>query len=112
MPISAGELDRFITIQQNVDGSPSQRDAMGGIVDNWTDIYSNMPASKRAATQREVFTAAQNAAQIDAVFVTRFQVGIDATMRIVCEGTTYEIQGDPQEIGRREGLLFKVKVKR
>lgn len=106
----AGELDRVITIRQHVDGSPA-RDSSGGIIPNWVDVYTDLPAGKRAASGREVFAAAQNAAQIDTVFVTRYVTGIDTTMQVVFEGQEYDIQ-DVQEIGRREGLLIKARVKR
>lgn len=111
----SGELDRRISIQRMgeppVQSPPLPvRDEAGGLIEYWEDVYADLPAGKRAATGREIFTAAQNAAQIDTVFVTRFYDGINTTMRVMFDGAAYDIH-DVQEMGRRQGLLIKAKVK-
>jgi SPP1 family predicted phage head-tail adaptor len=107
----SSELDRLITIQRPVDPdsvSPPLRDELGGVVEQWADVYTDLRAGVRSASAGEVAIAAARHETIDLVFVIRWMPNIDNTMRVLFDGGIYDIASCRREIGRREGLLLDV----
>jgi len=100
--VNAGALDRRLIIQRPVE---AQSPDNGEVTQSWATVTTVMGARWQLA-QREVDRAGGVAATADLKFLIRYRAGIDATMRVVCEGLTYELTAPPQEAGRRQGLFL------
>jgi head-tail adaptor len=118
----AGELDRLITVQRMIDPdsvSPPLRDQLGGVVEEWADVYRNLPAGIRTPRRGGMISGAVGSGEatianarfetIDIVFFIRWMPNIDDTMRILYDGGIYNIEGCRREVGRHDGLLIEVR---
>jgi len=101
--ISAGELDRRVSLQRSV----ITRDEFNAPVETWVE-FANVWTGKR--DQRGEKTLANG--EVVAVLETRFKIrwsptvaDLSAKDRAVCEGATYDVS-DVQEWGRRDALSF------
>lgn len=94
----AGRLDRRLTIQSRTTAA----DAQGQQIETWSDV-ATVWASKRDLRGREYFAANATNADVSTTFEIRYRSDVTVLHRVVCEGTTYDVQ-QVSEIGRREGL--------
>ncbi len=94
----AGEMDRFIRIEKN---TPT-RSASGDQVDSWAK-FAEVWAKKRDLKTAESLDADRDVAMVQTEFSIYWLEGVTASMRIVYDSATYDIEG-VREIGRREGL--------
>lgn len=97
-PMSAGQLDRRITIEQETETvSPS-----GGVVVTWATV-ATVWAAKMDVRPRERYAAATDLATETTTFRIRWRSGITPEMRITYDGKVYNIEGIA-EVGRRIAL--------
>jgi SPP1 family predicted phage head-tail adaptor len=94
----AGKFDRRIVIQEAI----SSPDEYGQPIQTWTTFAERL-AQKLDVRAQERFEAAQEIATETTTFRIRYLAGVLPTMRVVCEGKTYDIRGIA-ELGRRRGL--------
>lgn len=99
----AGQLDRRITLRSKT----TSRDAFGQEVITWTDLatvwarWIPLKGTERFTAQQLVDTAAGS-------FEIRHRTDVTAINEVVFNGKQYQIIGEPEEIGRREGLRLHV----
>lgn len=98
--MKAGDLDRRITIQQNTGGP----DSVGQIVDTWGNV-AVVWAKIEWKNGSEEFGSAQRSAKQTAEFTIRYRPGITPKMRVLYDGSAYDIE-DVRETERRETLVL------
>lgn len=105
--LSAGQLDRRLTIQQ----STTTRDASGGAVVGYANQYTNVPCMIKPFTGREKFfkEGAREVSYRQYRFVIRYIAGITEKHRIVFEGANWDILYIA-ELTRRDGLEITAQV--
>lgn len=101
--MKAGTLDRRITLRSKSE----TRSATGATVVTWADV-ATVWAARQGLRFVEVEREAARTAQAEFKFQIRYRAGVNATMRVVEGGATYEITG-VEEIGRREALYLFVR---
>ena len=92
----AGELDRRIVIQS----ATESQDAAGQPIKTWTNL-ATVWAKRQDLKGRERFTAQQRLAIRTATYRIRWLSGLEEKMRVLDEGSTYEVVGVAGE--RRQG---------
>lgn len=103
-PINIGHLDRRITIQSQA----TSKDADGFPVETWSNIYTNVPASRKYGPGTEKEENGQNTPEQSVEYLLKYAAGITNQFRVVEDGKIYEIHA-VEEIGRRQGLLLMCK---
>lgn len=109
--MQSGVRDKRITFQSF---TPT-KDDYGGEVETWANLAS-VPAVWAQVIEspgKEAFntTMDQRQAAADAVFRILYRSDITSEMRIVYNSRTYDIIGQPRELGRREGLEIVGKIR-
>jgi head-tail adaptor len=104
IPATAGERDRFVTIQQ----AASARGAQGGVVITYTG-YATAWAKKMPQASSEYFQGEQITADQLTTFKTDFIPGLKPTMRLIDGADVYDIIG-ASEIGRQQGSEIHCKL--
>lgn len=105
--ITAGELDRRITIQQPT----SVKDQYGhSEPDVWEDVHVNIPCGVNFMKGGEVWESLQDVGNLTTDFKIRYIPGITPRMRIVFEGENYDIKR-VMEITRRKGYVIQAQWK-
>ena len=99
----AGRLDRSVLIESLTEAG----DTTGDVVETWTPV-ATVWASKRDIGGKEYLSAAQEHADVTAVFRMRYRADVDATCLLTCEGNVFDIV-NTKELGRREGLELMAK---
>ena len=85
--MQAGRLRYRFTFQRPV----RMRDASGEmIVDGWLDVFT-MWGSVEALSGREYLTSSEFRAGITSGLRVRWRPDIDTSMRVICDGVTYDI---------------------
>lgn len=99
--MEAGALDRRIDIQV----ATTSRDAMGGVIPSWSNIYSNIPANIKQLSGNEKYhvECAREISYEQVMFTVRYISGLNQTYRVQFEGKIYDILAI-NEIPRRKGL--------
>lgn len=83
------------------------QDDYGDPIDTWNVFKGGVWASKEPIIGKEFYTALTTDVQIDAKFLTGYFPGTNSTMRLKNGDCTYEIIGEPINIGDRNmELLF------
>lgn len=105
-PMSAGERDRLITLEELTDGVGSS----GAPVETWTTLVSNMPASRMDLSGREAYRSGQLSAAIDTRWEINYRADMDPELidvpkkrRVLAGGRYFDIVAASQ-IGRRAGI--------
>lgn len=104
--ISAGKLDRRIELQSQAAGNDSEYNQPNG---SWS-TYATVWAHKEHHQEREGEADGKRYASYALYFTIRWRSDVLSSHRIVFENGTYEIRGNPREIGRRNFLKFKVRL--
>jgi len=104
MGLSAGEMDRRITVEQAI----KTVDAANDEVIVWQPWPNRRWASKRNMTGTEMLAAQQMVRQADTIWVLRYdsqslQIAPESH-RIMHDGAIYEIVAILEDSGRHEGL--------
>lgn len=94
-----GALDRRLTIERQ---QQAQDPLTGEVVVQWVPV-ATVWASRRQLSGREVEFAAATRSAEELRFRIRYRAGIDATMRVTCEGVAYAVVRT-EEIERRRWL--------
>lgn len=97
----AGKLRHRIAIE----APTGAQNEFGEPVDTWA-VHSAVWASKEDLTGREAFAAQQVNAAVSTRFGVRFIEGINARMRIVHDGTLYNIVSASDPDGRKRELVI------
>jgi len=87
MRLNAGELTRRVAIQHQT----SARDALGDVVETWTDRHNPVAAARRDVRGQEYFAAGAEHARADKRWLVRWRAGIAPGMRIVENGQAHDI---------------------
>ena len=98
--MNAGGLRHTISIQEKT----GQRDGVGGQVESWTDVLTDIRAEALAIRGREYATLRAAQADITIRFRIRYRAGINPAMRVVWEGNPYGIVEVIDVGGRRSEL--------
>ena len=101
----AGELDRDIELQRRVDSVSSSGEPEA----TWETISVEY-ASASWVQGSERFAASQALAEVDVEFRIRWRDGVSPVLRVLFQGTQYDILV-VKEIGRREGLSLYAKAR-
>ena len=104
--IGAGKLDRRIALQRantSVDSHTNES------VQTWA-TYATVYAQKLHHKETEDSADGKRFAGYELYFVIRWRSGVQAQHRVVFEGETFEIEGEPRELGRRQYLKFRVRA--
>lgn len=108
MTLAAGNLNRRITIQRRQTGE----DAAGQPLDGWEDVVQ-VWANVKGQTGLGTIASAQQgvSAPLNAYsFRIRYRPTIDESMRVVYQGTPYDIQQARHDLDRREWTDLVCKV--
>lgn len=109
--ISAGRLDRRITIQSALIAQSSS----GEPITTYSTLAS-LWGEVRTPSLREIQAASQTVGQIDRMVIVRFRTDITQTSRVLFDDgmgeRAHEILGPPEELGRRTGLRLRCRVLR
>lgn len=90
MSIPAGNLRHRITIQKKVNG----RDPITGAVTTaWVSLWESVPAEVVPLSVREFVAAQSVQSKLSTRIRIRWRAGLDASMRILHDGRTYNIEG-------------------
>ena len=92
----AGELDRRIIIQS----AATAPDAAGQLIETWTDL-ATVWAKRKDLRGQERFAAQQRLAARTTTYRIRWLSGLGEKLRVLDEGSTYEVVGVAGE--RRQG---------
>jgi len=84
----AGRLDRLVTVESRA----VAQDASGQEIETWS-TFAAAWAERRDMRGIERFAASQELAVRSATFRLRWLDGVDETMRLIDEGTTWNITG-------------------
>lgn len=98
MMLSAGDLDRRITIQQPLTGI----DATGTPNRGYSDL-ATVWAKQIDVKQDELIDADRTISKLDKIFTIRYRNDVTPEMRLLFEGVAYDIHAITEE-GRRIGL--------
>ena len=98
--ITVGSMDRQITLQRPT----SSRSTSGQVVQSWSDVEEVWAARDYGASSED--TGKENYQQLAANMVMwtvrkSYSYKIRSTWRISYDGDLYQIEGPPQEVGRR-----------
>ncbi len=101
----AGKLRHYVTIEQQVAGSPQQFGS--GEPDEAWAAFATLWAGIRPLSGRELFLAQQAASRVDYEVEIRYLAGVTAGMRVAHEGVYYNIEAllDPEL--RHERLILR-----
>ena len=91
----AGQLKNRITIQQKVHG----KDALGQTVDQWVDVCT-VRAEIRDVSGKEYQSSQAEQVQTDCKILIRYRKNITADMRVLCNGTYYDIKAVLEDVKR------------
>lgn len=91
----AGQLKNRITIQQKVNG----KDALGQTVDQWVDVCT-VRAEIRDVSGKEYQSSQAEQVQTDCKILIRYRKNITADMRVLCNGTYYDIKAVLEDVKR------------
>lgn len=94
-----GALDRRLAIERQ---QQVQDPLTGEVTARWMPV-ATVWASRRQLSGREVEIAVATRGTEELRFRIRYRAGIDATMRVTCEGVAYAVVR-VEEIGRRRWL--------
>lgn len=83
----AGRLRHTISIQER----GTVRDDFAGASDQWTDVFTNMPASIEPLSGRELYSAQQNHSEVTVRIRIRYRAGILPAHRVMYRGQCYSI---------------------
>jgi SPP1 family predicted phage head-tail adaptor len=97
----AGNLDRVIALQRNVESKSST----GAITSAWTN-FATMRSEIVQQSAGEFLTGFGEAETTAIIFRVRYIVGITTADRIVYAGNAYDLD-EIKEIGRRRGLELR-----
>jgi len=86
--MQSGRLDRRIVIQS----ASTTQDASGQEIETWA-TFATVWAERKDVRGGERFTSQQQLATRTATFRLRWLAGIDETMRVVDDGTTWNVLG-------------------
>lgn len=104
--IKSGELDRLVTIQDDV----GVKDEYGQTTTVWQDVHTDIPCGITFIKGHEQFESTQEVANLTTDFKIRFIEGITPRMRLVFEGEIYDIKR-VIEITRRKGYVIQAQFK-
>lgn len=90
MPIKAGRLRHRVDIQSR---SNVQDPITGEITVTWVNTWTAVPAAIEPLSAREFIAAQAVQSAVTARITLRYRAGLDASMRIVHNGTIYNIAG-------------------
>lgn len=95
-----GKYRHRVTIERQIE----LRDSMGGVVVQWVMFADGVPAEVLTGPGRDAIAADQQQADVAARINMRYLPGLTGKMRIVWDGRTFNIIGDPDldPTGRRE----------
>jgi SPP1 family predicted phage head-tail adaptor len=103
--VNAGAMDRRIRIEQ----ATTSADGYGQPIETWS-LLAEVWAEVAPLRGRELWAAQQVNAELTTRFRIRYRSDVTEKMRIICEGTEYDIESIA-EIGRREGLEIMATAK-
>jgi SPP1 family predicted phage head-tail adaptor len=98
--ISAGELDRRVSLQRLVRGRGVENEP----VEDWCE-FGEVWGSKRDVAGKKELANGEVVATVTTLFKIRWRSDVTAQCRVVCEGETYDV-ADLRQLGRREALQF------
>ena len=104
--INSGKLDRRIQLQSRAAGNDSEYGTPSG---SWS-TYATVWAAKEHHREREGIVDGRHYASYALYFTIRWRSGVESEHRVIFDSNTYEIRGEPREIGRQEFLKFKVRL--
>lgn len=102
--IPAGKLKHIITIEEK---SLTPDADYGGDRESWTAFKSGVRVEKTPMTGRERLVKQASISEDIARFRGRYISGLDATMRVVSGGKTYQITSEPIDINS-DGRWFEI----
>ena len=91
----SGKLRHVLTVQYQTGISD---DGFGGAVPTW-GTFATVRAEQRPLYSRDVMSAKAGHGEAVVKYVIRYLPGLTSAMRIVEDGTTYEIVGQPASVG-------------
>lgn len=102
----AGDLDRQIVLQRaTVSADPDTNEA----TQTWA-TYATVWAQKLHHKEAEGAADGKRYAGFELYFVIRWMSGVLAQDRVQFGGETFEVEGEPREIGRKEYLKIKARA--
>lgn len=104
--IKSGELDRLLTIQEDV----GTKDEFGQTIIDWQDVHTNIPCGINFIKGGEIWEGTADVSNLTTDFKIRFIEGITPRMRIVFENEIYDIKR-VIEITRRKGYVIQGQFK-
>lgn len=93
LPVSAGELDQRVTLQQRASGQDSLGQASGA----WQDV-ATVWARREPLRGRELFAAGEMQASADVRFTIRWRTAVTASMRVLWNSVPHDIVGEPIDV--------------
>lgn len=103
--LNPGKLDRRATLLARL----TSRNVMGEAVESWAAV-DTVWAGWLQRNSREFLAALARHSETTGVLRLRYRADIDATWRLLIDGRTHELIGDPIELGRREYLDLSLRV--
>lgn len=92
--------------QQIVIETPTAtRDTAGGQILSWA-TFATVRAAKKHNYSREFYAAQKINSEITDLYTIRYRTGINAKMRGICDGKTYDILGANDPDGRRREIYL------
>lgn len=101
----AHRLRHRITIQQVVEEQDPESGSIGEI---WVNVYANVPAEVLTGLGREFVQSAATQAEYNARMNIRWFPGLNTKMRIIWEGSTYNIVSIETDVTARQEYRLKV----
>lgn len=101
----AGELDRRITIASFTES----QNAYGEPVKTWNTL-ATVWANVKPASGREFFNSNQRVAEVDTIFKIRYRDDVTPQMRVLYNGSIYDIKSILEIGGREEGLQILAQI--
>lgn len=89
-PLESGRLRHRIDIQQKVQ---TQDPYSGALIVTWADFAASIAAAINPVSAKELMAGQQTHSQLTTRFVIRYRPGVDSNMRVLHNGTVYEIDG-------------------
>lgn len=102
-PVTAAELDRWVTLQAQVPADAQGRDANAEPGDGWTTVWEGFVGIEPLTATAQLLARQVVSSATDKVRM-RWRQGMSGRMRWLYEGRKLYVQGKPQEIGRKQGL--------
>lgn len=93
--MKAGRLRNLITIQKQV----SRKDELGQLVNEWVDICT-VRAEIRDVSGKEYQSSQAEQTQTDCKILIRYRNDITSGMRVMCNGTYYDIKAVLEDVKR------------